>query len=88
MIRYALIKNARTRSEAEAYMPGNYSVIAELTEADLGRERGTHSPVFVIAGKDERGWTLNDYVIPRCQSGLLWVDEIDLSHPVMKQVAA
>lgn len=33
MIRYALVKNARSRSEAEAYLPDNYKVVYEFVSA-------------------------------------------------------
>ena len=42
--------------------------------------------VTVIAGEDNAGWTLDDYVIPRLASGLYVGKEIDLSHPVMKLI--
>jgi hypothetical protein len=78
MKRYALVKNARDRREAEAYLPDNYRVIGEVP-ADRG-------PVFVIAGEDSHGWTLDGYVIPRYASGLIHAEEIDPSHPVMKTI--
>lgn len=94
--RYAIVRNARTRREAEAYLPDNYKVIYE-GEWDL-YEHGEWSgivaerpspprvPVFVIQGEDREGWTLDDYVIPRYASGLIQAEEIDLSHPVMKEI--
>jgi hypothetical protein len=42
--------------------------------------------VTVIAGEDVAGWMLDDYVIPRLASGLIFANEIDLSHPIMKEV--
>src|SRR5262249_58063121 len=35
----------------------------------------------VIKGRDHYGWTLDGYVIPCLGSGLMSVEEIDLSHP-------
>lgn len=92
MIRYAIVKNARTRREAEAYLPDNYRVIHD----HLTRTRGTAGGVvggrvvheLVIAGEDVAGWTLDTYVIPRYASGLIACEEIDLSHPIMKSVPA
>lgn len=72
--RYGIVRGARSRSSLEAYLPEGYRVLHET------------DGVFVIGGRDEAGWTLDGYVIPRCASGLIWVEEIDLSHPVMKEV--
>jgi hypothetical protein len=78
MKRYAIVRNARSRREAEAYLPANYEVVHEGSEHQ--------QPLFVIEGKDDHGWTLDGYVIPRYASGLIWAEEIDLSHPIMKEV--
>jgi hypothetical protein len=80
MTRYALIatspKSERYSRDGAitAYLPGNYRVIAVLDGCT------------VIGGEDNAGWTLDDYVIPRLASGLIFAQEIDLSHPVMKQI--
>lgn len=93
MKRYAIVRNARDRSEAEAYLPDNYKVIGELIERE-GQvpygctANGTEQLVFVIAGEDVAGWTLDGFVRPRYASGLIQTEEIDLSHPIMKQVPA
>lgn len=79
MKRYALITGARTRSEAEAYLPDNYSIIDEQA-----REAGLTA--FVIEGEDVAGWTMEDYVIPRFASGLIWATEIGPDHPALKVV--
>lgn len=94
MKRYAIIRNASDRQQAEAYLPGNYEVVGELVEQR--REFCSVSPdgtvlrdeqtVFVIEGEDSHGWTLDGYVIPRYASGLIGCEEIDLSHPAMKQI--
>lgn len=83
MIRYAIVRNARSRQEAEAYLPSNYKVIYDSIDPDL---RKPVQQTFVIAGEDDHGWTLDGYIVPRYASGLIWVEEIDLSHPMMKKV--
>jgi hypothetical protein len=85
MKRYAIVRNARTRQEAEAYLPDNYRVIHE--QKIEGRENlDLFADTYVIEGEDNAGWTLDDYVIPRYASGLITCEEIDLSHPIMKQI--
>jgi len=86
MKRYAIVRNARSRPEAEAYLPGNYRVVHEAKDVHLGGSRD--KPFFVIEGEDNAGWTLDGYVIPRYASGLIWAEEVDLSHPIMKEVPA
>jgi hypothetical protein len=87
MYRYAIITGARSRRELEAYLPDNYRVIHELVETVERRPSGnTLAPVYVIQGKDDRGWTLDAYVKPRLASGLIYAEEIDLSHPTMKLI--
>jgi hypothetical protein len=88
MKRYAIVRGARRRSEAETYLPENYRVIHEkLVPAGpiVGDRR--MKPLFVIEGTDNAGWTLDDYVVPRYASGLIHCTEIDLSHPIMKEIA-
>lgn len=85
MIRYAIVRNFRTREQAEAYLPGNYGVIWEgKVAAYEGSDREVDG--LLIAGVDRQGWTLDGYVIPRFLSGLVGCEEIDLSHPLMKRV--
>lgn len=93
-IRYAIVRNARSEAEAAVYLPENYRVL--WAGVEQRREFCSTSPtgdvlrdeqlVFVIQGKDVAGWTLDGYVIPRYASGLVWAEEIDLSHPIMKRV--
>jgi hypothetical protein len=47
-----------------AYLPSNYKV----TEV--------HDTYAVIEGVDNAGWTLDDYVIPRLASGLIFAKEV------------
>ncbi len=46
------------------YLPACYKV-TEVTPTEVR-----------IAGHDDHGWTLDDYVIPRLASGLIWAKEI------------
>jgi hypothetical protein len=72
MMRYALVvSDARAIA---AYLPGNCRI--------LGMVDGQ----TVIAGRDQAGWTLEGYVIPRLASGLYFATEIDLSNPALKQL--
>lgn len=70
MIRFAIVRNASNAKQLWAYLPGNYHIVS----GDLG-EPG--KPVYVIAGSDSQGWTLDEYVIPRLASGLIWAEEVD-----------
>lgn len=45
------------------YLPANYEVFI------VGKD-------LIIEGEDNRGWTLEGYVIPRLSSGLIWAEEI------------
>jgi len=67
MIRSALVTGARSTAEVEAYLPDNYKVVFGVV---LGEEG------VIIEGEDIAGWTLEDYVIPRLASGLLWAREV------------
>lgn len=86
MKRYAIVWHARNRRHVEAYMPDNYRVIHEALGWQL--TDGIPTEVYVIAGEDVAGWTLDGYIIPRLQSGNFVAEEIDLSHPIMKEVPA
>lgn len=54
---------ARNLDQVRAYLPGNYHA-------------NQYGPSIVIVGRDYAGWTLDDYVIPRLASGLVWVEEV------------
>ena len=68
MTRMALIRCGDTDKVAR-YLPGNYEVVG-------GYDSPLHGPVTVIAGEDSCGWTLDDYVLPRLASGLIFGSEI------------
>ena len=69
--RIAIVRNATTAKQLWAYLPDNYAIVG----GDLG-EPG--KPVYLIAGLDRAGWTLDDYVIPRLASGLIFATEVSL----------
>jgi len=56
-------------SEIAAYLPMNYKVIQECT-------LGGNESCVLIGGKDNAGWTLDGYVIPRLGSGSHYAKEI------------
>lgn len=60
--RIALIHAPADR--VEAYLPDNYQVTEESSDS------------CVIRGEDRAGWTLDGYVLPRLQSGLIWGEEV------------
>lgn len=64
-MRFAIVRNAEHEDRLEAFLPHNYTVV------------DSHDDVFVIAGEDHAGWTMDDYVIPRLASGLIWATEIE-----------
>jgi hypothetical protein len=82
--RYAIITTTSERDNVAAYLPSNYEVIyREPSQVDYARE---HWQSVVIAGTDNAGWTLDDYVLPRLASGMFHGKEIDLSHEIMQRV--
>ena len=52
-------------SKIEAYLPGNYRFLGYDSNNDI-----------LIAGEDNHGWTLDEYVIPRLASGLISCREV------------
>jgi len=67
--RFAVVQNARDAKQLWSYLPENY-VITGPDFGDPGK------PVYLISGRDVQGWTMDDYVIPRLASGLIWATEI------------
>jgi hypothetical protein len=53
-----------TATVVAAYLPSNYAVTGE------------DDSTVTIEGRDNAGWTLDDYVIPRLASGLIFASEI------------
>lgn len=82
--RYALVRGHNIDSEVVArYLPANYHVQGDVIATEPW---GKEYKAVVIGGIDSFGWTMKEYVIPRLSSGLMSATEIDLSHPVMKQI--
>jgi hypothetical protein len=65
VVRKAVVTNVSDLERVRAYLPQNY-------RADQTNGQGP----IVIHGKDNAGWTLDDYVIPRLASGLIVATEI------------
>lgn len=88
MKRYALVSTKRDAPDVVArYLPSNYRVIATVDQANKADEFDFEfGPCVVIEGEDRAGWTLDAYVLPRLASGLIVGREIDLSHPIMKEI--
>lgn len=68
-MRFATVTNANHRDHLEAYLPSNYKVLVSQAIED--------GVVFIIGGEDNAGWTLDEYVIPRLGSGLIFAEEIE-----------
>lgn len=62
--RCAIVKGARDKREVESYLPSNYEVIYWTNDG------------IIIAGADNAGWTLDNYVIPRLLSGNMGCTEL------------
>lgn len=68
-MRYAIIRErikSITVEIVKDYLPSNYRVV------HVDGTKGT----VLIAGEDDHGWTLDGYVIPRLQSGLIVAQEV------------
>ena len=50
--------------EVSTYLPSNYKIVTH-TDGEV-----------IIAGEDNHGWTLDEYVIPRLASGMIHCREI------------
>lgn len=65
-MRFAVVRNYTNVGTVRDYLPANYKVV-HIDENGMG---------VVIAGEDDAGWTLDDYVIPRFGSGLMVCKEV------------
>jgi hypothetical protein len=52
------------------YLPSNYRIV----DSDVGADAA--GDTTVIEGRDDAGWTLDGYVLPRLASGLIFGEEI------------
>jgi hypothetical protein len=87
--RYAMVRGLNiTAEKVAAYLPRNYTVEGVALDRPFKDRPEYMESVVVIGGRDDHGWTLDRYVIPRLASGLMRADEIDLSHLVMAQLPA
>lgn len=62
-IRYAEVAGVYDLRSVRAYLPSNYTA-TEIEDRIL------------ISGRDDHGWTLDGYVIPRLASGLIAAREV------------
>jgi hypothetical protein len=61
-VKYAIIRgNHATREQVQDYLPSNYNVV----------HVDPNGQGVLIAGEDDHGWTMDDYVLPRLASGLM-----------------
>jgi hypothetical protein len=60
-----VVGGAKDLETIRGYLPSNY--VAEKAIGDR--------PDVIIIGKDDHGWTLDGYVIPRLASGLIVAEE-------------
>jgi hypothetical protein len=87
--RYAMVRGLGiTAEKVAAYLPRNYTVEGVAIDHPFQNDQSYTETVIVIGGRDDHGWTLDRYVIPRLATGLMRADEIDLSHPLMSQLPA
>ncbi len=71
-LRFAIVQNEIDRDRVVPYLPGSYDV----QQFTLGLPDGEVVERLMIIGVDVAGWTLDDYVIPRLASGLIFAEEI------------
>jgi hypothetical protein len=67
-VRYAIVKDVAAAT-VERYLPGNYMMVCLDDDVTKVHE-------VLIVGRDLAGWTMDDYVIPRLASGLIFAKEI------------
>jgi hypothetical protein len=75
-MRYGLVVKSGSTSArmVAAYLPARYEVTGEDDEN------------IYFAGEDYAGWTMDDYVIPRMQSGMIWPRETAMLPQHLAQV--
>lgn len=71
-MRHAIVQGRDlSREQLERYLPANYAVSEELPAPD------SRIKAYMIEGRDDSGWTLSGYVIPRLASGLIGCTEVE-----------
>lgn len=65
--RYAIVTGGlgADLETVQSYLPSNYSAFQAVPQAPI-----------MIEGRDSHGWTLEGYVIPRLQTALIVVEEV------------
>ena len=71
-LRFAIVQNEIDRHRVAPFLPESYDV-QQFTVALPGGEIVER---LLIVGTDVAGWTLDEYVIPRLASGLIFAEEI------------
>jgi hypothetical protein len=64
-MRYAIITKGDVE-QVKDYLPSNYSVV----------HVDPNGQGILIAGEDDHGWTMDDYVLPRLGSALIVANEV------------
>lgn len=67
-------------AQVQAYLPDNYTAQEEQFQYQDPDGSYSSKTRIVIRGTDHAGWTLDDYVIPRLASGLVFAQE-EFTHP-------
>ena len=65
-MKFAIAHSKRGVEDVAQYLPSNYKVI-HTDPNGMG---------ILIAGEDDHGWTMDDYVLPRLASGLIVANEV------------
>jgi hypothetical protein len=81
MYRYAIVRT-RSEDEVEFYLPINYHVRSVSSSMPDGQVD------VLIFGKDEGGWTLDGYVLPRLASGLIYGHEYKTKDEALDALAS
>ena len=71
-LRFAIVNSNDDRDRVVPYLPHNYDV----QKFTIALPDGEVVERLLIVGSDVAGWTLEDYVIPRLASGLIFAEEI------------
>jgi hypothetical protein len=65
-VRYAIVTQSKSVEQVKDYLPSNYSVV----------HVDPNGQGILIAGEDDHGWTMDEYVLPRFASGLIVANEV------------